>query len=109
MKFKTRNHWKSAAVAVGACALAFSLSAQVNTNPAPNLTVSWDINVWGFVNAVQNGNQPVPNTAAGLARATNWNDGWEENSSTVSGVPPVTVSNLYDITGAAITNLLTFA
>lgn len=109
MKLKSSNCRK---IAVAFCALApaLAIQAQVNTNPVPNLAISWDINQDGFANATGGGGQPVPNTPAGLALATNWNDAWEENFSSVSGVPPITVSNLYDITGTAITNLnLTYA
>src|SRR5579871_6781449 len=98
MKLKPRSYWKVAVACFGALAPALAIHAQVNTNPVPNLTISWDLNQDGFANAVQNGGQPVPNTPAGLALATNWNDGWEENSSSVSGVPPITVNNLYDST-----------
>lgn len=110
MKQKPRSCWKI--VIVASCALAATIAthAQVNTNPVPNLTISWDLNQDGFANAAQNGGQPVPNTPAGLALATNWNDGWEENSSSVSGVPPITVNNLFDSTGTAISGLnLTYA
>lgn len=110
MKQKPRSCWKAAVACVCALAPALAIQAQVNTNPVPNLTISWDLNQDGFANATQDGGQPVPSTPAGLALATNWNDAWEENGSSVSGVPPITVSNLFDSTGTAITNLnLTYA
>jgi autotransporter-associated beta strand protein len=100
--------------AMAACA-AFILAAtpsttraQVNLTPDPNLTISWDLNQDGFAAAVGGGGTPVPDTTAGLVLATNWNDGWEENYSDVSS-SGVTVTGLFDITGAATAASLTYA
>lgn len=82
--------------------------AQVNLTPDPNLTISWDLDQDGFANSEQNSGLPVPDTDAGLVLATNWNDGWAENSSDVSS-SGVTVTGLFDITGAATTANLTYA
>jgi len=92
-----------AAVSLSALALTLPAEAQVNTNPVPNVAISWIIDQYGFDNAPGGGGLPVPNTAAGLALATNWNDGWNENYATAAYGNPVTVNNLWDSTGAAST------
>ncbi|MGA2174571.1 MAG: autotransporter-associated beta strand repeat-containing protein [Verrucomicrobiota bacterium] len=99
----------AAAVTILLAAMPSTTRAQVNTNPVPNLAISWSLDSYGFDNAVGGSGVPVPNTAAGLALATNWNDTWSENFTHVSGVPPVTVNNLFDITGAATSVSLTYA
>lgn len=106
---KPRKFCRIAVMSLGALALAITTQAQVNTNPVPNLAISWILDQYGFDNATGGGGLPVPNTSAGLALATNWNDAWNENFSTVSGIPPVTVNNLWDITGAATSVNLTYA
>jgi autotransporter-associated beta strand protein len=86
---------------LGVLAAALSAQAQVNTNPVPNSTISWDFDCWGFSNAGGGSGVAVPDTAAGLARATNWNDGWSENwSATSPWGNPTFVANLFDISGA---------
>jgi len=100
---KLMKAWSLGAVSLGVVALTLTATAQVNTNPVPNLAISWIIDQYGFDNAPGGGGLPVPNTAAGLALATNWNDGWNENYSTGAYGNPVTVKNLWDSTGAAST------
>lgn len=106
---KPCKFWKSAAVSLGALALTLTTQAQIVTNPVPNLAISWSLDSYGFDGATGGGGLPVVDNPAGLALATNWNDTWNENYTTVSGVPPVTVDNLWDITGAATSVGLTYA
>jgi autotransporter-associated beta strand protein len=101
MKFK--QCWRLAVGCLAVSALTRTAPAQVNTNPVPNLVISWCIDQYGFDNAVGGSGVPVPNTSAGLALATNWNDGWSENYSAAPEENPVTVKNLFDLTGAATT------
>lgn len=99
----------AAAAAILLAAMPATTQAQVNLTPDPNLTISWSLDSYGFDNAAYESGVPVPDTAAGLCLATNWNDTWSENGGQVSGVPPVTVDNLFDITGAATTVNVTYA
>ncbi|HEU5397558.1 MAG TPA: hypothetical protein VFV81_10335, partial [Verrucomicrobiae bacterium] len=101
MKPKLCRHWKIAIAASAALALSIAVQAQTVTNPNPNLVISWSFNQYGFINAVGGSGLPVTNTLAGLAAAYNWNDSWAENNSTYAYGNPVTVSNLFDNTGAA--------
>lgn len=70
--------------------------------------ISWDQDVWGFTQAVGGSGQPVPNSAAGVVPAYNWNDTWCENWAYVSS-SGVTVNSLYDNSGAATSLGLTYA
>lgn len=97
-----------AIAALAALALTIAVQAQTATNPNPNLIISWSFNQYGFINAVGGSGLPVTNTEAGLAAAYNWNDSWAENSSTYAYGNPVTVSNLFDDTGAATAVNLTY-
>jgi autotransporter-associated beta strand protein len=106
---KPNKFWRTVALSLGALALAIATQAQVNTNPVPNLAISWSCDEYGFDGATGGGGLPVADNPAGLALATNWNDTWNENNSAVSGVPPITVNNLWDITGAATSVNLTYA
>jgi len=108
MKSQFKLYWQAVLVATGVLTVLRNADAQLNTNPVPNLTVSWDFNSYGFASSAGGGSQPVPNTSAGLALATNWNDSWEENFSTVNS-SGVTVNNLFDLTGAATALGLTYA
>jgi autotransporter-associated beta strand protein len=77
---KSHKFWLTAALSLGALALAITTKAQVNTNLCPNLSINWAFDVWGFQNA--NGGSdghPVVNNPAGLALSTNWNDNWNES------------------------------
>lgn len=98
----------SAGATVLLAAIPVKVQAQVNLTPDPNLTISWDMDAWGFANAQGGGGTTVPNTSAGLVLATNWNDTWEENYSTVNSAG-VTVTGLFDITDTATTASVTYA
>jgi len=78
----------AAAAAILLAAMPATTQAQVNLTPDPNLTISWSLDSYGFDNAAYESGVPVPDTAAGLCLATNWNDTWSENGGQVSGVPP---------------------